>query len=390
MKTISAFIFIIIFNYASAQSLLWAKDVNADALYIAKDTAGSVYTLGNFYGVVDFDPGTGIDTLGTSGNINFNLFISKTDVIGNYVSARSVIVSSGQGYVSPSAIKIDTSGNIYVTGTYLTYLGSTIDFDPGPGTYTVTSFSNQQVCFVLKLDAGGNFLWVKSLEGSGARSNGDAIATDALGNVVVAGHYLGTVDFDPGIPTYTLNASSPTYHSFILELDASGNFVWVKEIYGTDDVLINAMTLDGFGNMYFAGQYQATIDFDPGASTYTLTSAGADDIFTLKLDGSGNLVWVKSQGGTGSNIATAIAVDALGNSHLTGTSGGVTDFDPGAGTYTLAPIGTVDIFTSKLDALGNFVWAKTVGNSSTWMDGGKSIDVDKWGNVYTVGTLMVP
>ena len=386
-KTLLLFLFTLL-NTAQAQNFLWAKNIGSYLYAAATNTSGDIYTTGNFSGVVDFDPGVGTYTVGISGSSNHDLYISKSNASGNFLFAVGVVVTIGQGYVIPSAIKTDMSGNVYVTGKYLTAVGAFIDFDPGPGSYTVSSA--QITGFILKLDGSGNFIWMKSIEGTSGNSLGNSIAIDASGDIFISGHFVGTTDFDPGIPTYTLSAPGGFYQSYLLKLNASGNFVWVKSISGTSDVLVTSIALDASANIYCTGHYFGTGDFDPGLTTYTLASAGSDDIFMLKLDATGNFIWAKSMGGIGSNYANCLAVDALGNSHLTGASAGTADFDPGVGIYNLTSAGPTDIFVLRLDALGNLGWVKTIGTSSAsqWLkNAGLSIDLDNWGNVYTVGAF---
>ncbi|MBO0931575.1 hypothetical protein [Fibrella aquatilis] len=139
-----------------------------------------------------------------------------------------------------------------------------------------------------------------------------------------------------------------------IALDGSGNFVWAKRIGGTDSDIGFSIALNGSGNVYTTGHFAGTVDFDPGVGVANLTSTavGSFDIFVSKLDGSGNFVWAKAMGGTGSDIGNAIAVDGSGNVHTTGPFTGTVDFDPGAGTSNLVSAGSRDIFVSKLDALG--------------------------------------
>ena len=70
----------------------------------------------------------------------------------------------------------------------------------------------------------------------------------------------------------------------------------------------------------------------------------------------GDLLWAARLGGTGSDNGSAIAVDAAGNVYTAGSFSGTADFDPGAGTQNLVSIGSFDVFVSKLDASGNFLW----------------------------------
>ena len=93
--------------------------------------------------------------------------------------------------------------------------------------------------------------------------------------------------------------------------------------------------------------------------------------------------WAKSFGVTSNEDGRSITVDASGNVYTTGEFSGTADFDPGAGASNLISAGRSDIFVQKLDASGNFLWAKSFGGINS--DRGISITVDASGTVYTTG-----
>src|SRR4051812_18251665 len=77
-----------------------------------------------------------------------------------------------------------------------------------------------------------------------------------------------------------------------------------------------------------------------------------------------NFAWAAPLGGSGYDLGRAIAVDASGNVYTTGNFAGTADFDPGIANYDLISAGLSDIFVSKVDASGNFVWATRIGSTS--------------------------
>src|SRR5262245_1065477 len=92
-------------------------------------------------------------------------------------------------------------------------------------------------------------------------------------------------------------------------------------------------------------------------------------------------LWAKSLGGTDDDRATSLVVDAAGNVYATGWFLGTVDFDPGEGAFNLTSVaGSSDIFVLKLDASGNFVWAKAMGGATN--DAGYSLTIDAVGNVF--------
>ena len=334
------------------------------------DGSGNLYTTGYFQGTVDFDPGAGTSSLTSAGGND--VFVSKLDSAGNFVWA--VRFGSSGGEIA-YGIAVDGSGNVYTTG----YFSGTVDFDPGAGTSNLTTGGGNDV-FISKLTSSGNFVWAKSF-GQLTNDIGFAIAVDGSGNVYSTGYFQYTVDFDPGVGTNNLT-SAGAIDIYVSKLDASGSFLWAKSFGGTGNEVAYEIAFDGSGNVYSTGYFQNTVDFDPGPGTSNLT-ASSTDAFVSKLDASGSFVWAKSFGGIGGDYGKAIALDGSGNVYVTGSFQVTVDFDPGVGTSNLASAGSDDVFVSKLDASGSFVWAKRFGSTSA--DISQSIAVDGSGNVHTTG-----
>ena len=357
-------------------NFVWAKAMggpNYDYSYsIAIDGSGNVYTTGYFYGTSDFDPGAGVFNLNSG--FDSDIFISKLDASGNFVWAKAM---GGADSDKGSSIAIDGSGNVYTTGCFF----GTADFDPGAGVFNLTEAGYGDI-FISKLDASGNFVWAKAMGDTMSPDIGYSIALDGSGNVYTTGYFAGTVDFDPGAGVFNLTSAGDR-DIFISKLDASGNFVWAKAMGGANSEYSYSIALDGSGNVYTTGYFFGTADFDPGAGVANLTYAGNDDIFISKLDASGNFVWAKAMGGSATDLGYSIAIDGSGNVYTTGYFEGTSDFDPGAGVFNLTSAGYYDIFVSKLDASGNFVWANAMGGADS--DYGSSIALDGSGNVYTTG-----
>ena len=234
----------------------------------------------------------------------------------------------------------------------------------------------------LNFAQGPAFLWVKAIQGSGY-SVGVSITTDALGNVYTLGYFGGNVDFDPGPNTFTLASLTFNNDIFISKLNANGDFVWAKSFGSILNDYGNSIAVDASGNVYCTGLFNGTGDFDPGPGSYSLSSNGAQDAFVLKLDASGNFVWSKSFGGINNEDGSGITLDASDNIYITGFFESIVDFDPGAGTFSINSSGSSDVFVSKLDNSGNFIWAKNFGGIGA--DYANAICLDALNNVYTTG-----
>jgi hypothetical protein len=276
------------------------------------------------------------------------------------------------------AIAVDGNGNVFTAG----YFETTSDFDPGSGVFNLTSAGGPDV-FISKLNSSGHFVWAKAFSGT-LSEVARGIATDSAGNVYLTGYFQGTVDFDPGPATYNLTAVGGS-DIFIAKLDGSGNFLWAKVMSGPGFEESNCIKVDASGNIYTAGFFYDTVDFDPGSGTFNITAYNSYNAFISKLDNSGNFVWAKKMGGPNEAENNSIAIDVLGNIYYTGEFRGTADFCPGPGIFTLVSAGKNDVFIAKLDSSGNFLWAKQMGN---WLeDVGYSIDIDNSGNAYVTGSL---
>jgi hypothetical protein len=294
-------------SYINAQYVAWAKQVNStgftcEGRATAVDASGNVYTTGYFDLTGDFDTGPGVFNLTSAGG--HDIFVLKLDASGNFVWAKSV---GGPGQDIGESIALDATGNVYITGIF----ADTADFDPGPGVYNLMAPRTTNV-FVEKLDSSGNFVWARQIGDSSSYNWAYGTAADSVGNVYLTGFFDHTVDFDPGSGIFNLTSKGSS-DIFVLKLDASGNFVWAKQIGDTLSDQSFAIAVDRLGNVYTTGLFQGTVDFDPGVDSFYLTTSTTNTIFISKLDPSGNFVWAKQAQGTGADWGNSITVDTSCN-----------------------------------------------------------------------------
>jgi hypothetical protein len=305
---------------------------------ISFDATGNILSTGYFYGNADFDPSASNFTLSTTGGPGYSdIYILKLDGSGNFIWAKNIGSSTGnsQGH----SIFIDASSNVYTTGEFR----GTTDFDPSTSISNLISSGGSDI-FISKLDANGNFAWAKKMGGIG-QDYGNSIILDASNNIYIKGYFTGTSDFDPSISTYSINAVGGD-QTFISKLDATGSFVWAKNIGGVQGISgYKSIALDASANIYTVGSYTGTADFDPNAGTYTLTSTGSSNIFISKLTNAGNFVWAKSISSIGSNPQSAsIVSDAFYNVYISGYFGGTLSFGANTIPNLISPSGTNVLF----------------------------------------------
>jgi hypothetical protein len=223
-----------------------------------------------------------------------------------------------------------------------------------------------------------------SLNVSAFIAGGASTATDGSGNVYVTG-YIGDPSVIFGTITLTNNGG---YDMYIVKYDASGNVLWAKSAGGSNNDCGYGIATDGSRNVYVLGDFTSpTIKF--GTITLTNAASGKTDLFIVKYDPSGNVLWAK-RAGTIHNSGMAlshpghqIVIDGSGNVYVTGF------FDTPSvmfGSTKLTNAGTTgsDMYIVRYNANdGSVVWAKSAGGSGN--DVGQGIAADGSGNVYVTG-----
>ncbi|HEX2607954.1 MAG TPA: hypothetical protein VHK91_11265, partial [Flavisolibacter sp.] len=411
---------------------------------IETDANGHIHLLGNFQSVMDFDPGSGITSRATAGASD--IFLAEYDAAGTFQSVStfggigtdlgtSMRISSSTIYLTGSfeytvdfdggplsvkrtslgysdlylaacdlsgnllwvhtaggsvidrgtSLTIDPDNNIYLTGSYT----GTVDFDPSPGTYNLTASNNSLHAYLSKYDAGGHFIYARSINGSGTETTA-GIAADLANHLFLCGSFTKTADFDPGPASQPLTAGSGATgtNGFFGAYSFDGEWISSGLQGGYDVVGLNCEVLDvvtdAQGNSYQVGVFNGTVDFDPGPETVSLKSNGSYDVFLSKYDASGKLVFVKSFGSSSDDRGYAIGLDKNGHIIIAGYFYGQADFDPGPGIQLLqSNNGTIAGFFSQFDTDGNFIYARVLLNSDVL-----DLAIDPGNNIILSGEFL--
>jgi hypothetical protein len=312
---------------------------------------------------------TGVSWAATTqfGSINLtvngrNTFVAKLDRDGNWLWVKASTSNYDDGRSSGFGIVTDASGNVIVTGR----TGGTVNF----GSTTITVIGNWDNGYVAKLDADGNWLWAKGFGGT-AQDGGNDVAVDDSGNIFLTGSFTTSASFGN---IWVTEGESSNVNMFVAELTGSGSWSWVEGIGGAGIDQGQSVAVDASGNIFALGTYTGTVGF---GGTH-LTSVGSEDIAVLKLSNSGKWLWAKSAGGSNSDQAGAIALDAKGNALLTGTFTGSINF----GSTNLISSGNTDnLAVAKISSDGTWSWARNASGS------GSGLAVDASGNAVVTGTF---
>jgi hypothetical protein len=220
----------------------------------------------------------------------------------------------------------------------------------------------------------GTLLWAKRF-GDSNDQRGAAITVDAAGDVLIAGSFAGSVDFGGG-PLMSTGGST----AFVAKLDgSSGSFLWAKG-YGTGAAL--GVAVAPSGDVLVTGDFSGSADFGDGQP---IASTGKKDAFIVALSAGGGYKWSKHFGSPGTSAgATGVAVDAAGHVVVTGSFAGSVDFGSGQPVTSTGP---QDVFLTKLDASGGYVWSEHFGASNDQGPLANAVAVDTSGDVLLTGSF---
>jgi hypothetical protein len=363
-------------QFANPVGVVGTGSVDVESNAVTNDTTGNVFVTGSLEGTADFDPGTTLTNLSSTGGRD--VFLAKYARTGALVWAKDLRGADSTSVGQGAAIAVDSTGNVIISGTFT----GTINFDPNSGN---TSFSapGRNDVFVAKYDPNGNLIWAKDIVGTaGTIDEGYAVAVDGSGNVVAAGSFQSTATF--GAINLTAGGS---FDSFVTKLSPTGTFLWAKATTGSGSTVAQTagVTFDGSGNVVSTGFFAGTVNFNPGGAPLNLPYAGSRDIFVQKLDPSGNMLWAEAIGSSDVDQGNSVAADSSGNVYVTGMFSGPADFNPGTGNTTLTPGGFEDAFVLKLDGAGQFAWAKDLSESGFNAGQGTGVAVDGSGHVFVAG-----
>lgn len=350
-----------------------SNDVAQD---IAVDSAGNTYTTG--YTLSALFP-TSPGTFDTTQNANDDIFVTKMNPAGTEVIFSTFI--GGSGTDQARGILTDASNNIYLAG----YTTST-NYPTTAGAYDITQNGSADVVLT-KLNPTGTSLVFSTYLGGSTFEEAYDLARDTTGNIYVTGRTNGgTFPTTAGAVDTSFNGVADV---FVAKFDQTGaTLVYSTYLGGDANDYGVAIAVDSGGNAYVTGfTADGTVtDFPTTAGAFQTTfQGGTNDIFVSKLNSSGSaLSYSTFIGGTDSDSANDIAIDATGNAYIVGNVLNGGGFPTTVGAYDTTQNGAIDIAVCKLNPTGSaLVFSTYLGGSGS--DVSSSIAIDQTGSVYVAG-----
>ncbi len=343
-------------KYDASGNFVWVftyGSVNLDdAFNIDVDAQGNVYWTGVINGTV---------------NVGSDIYTTQVeDVIFGKINSSGVVqwtkIVGGTGIDEGSALIIDNSGNLILTG----YFQNTVDFDPNAGISNLASSGGYDTFFG-KYDTNGNLIWIKKIGGAGADIGAPGgIAIDYLNNIYIAGNAGTNCDYDPnaGVVTHTMNGTTDW---FVAKYDNNGNHLLSFTVGGAGQDQAHRLTIDNQQNIYVTGWFRTSANFNPNGTALTLTgncTGGGHDGYIAKYNSIGICLWAKQFGGVvdgADQLTLGTSVKLLNTStlvfsgrfHGTNAFGGITN------TININSNGASDMFICSLTTDGNYTATTT-------------------------------
>lgn len=445
-------------------SLQWAKQIKGfwgsvpntlrDSIVlkvtaVSVDAEGNVYVTGSFNGLVDFNPSETETKFLTNpiphyrDDVNLmyesDIFILKLGSDGSFKWVRQL---GGQDLDVDINSLANTAGGIladknhvYITGAIK---GNGATFKTENNAYPIGDLGDEPLgsggitgMFILKITDQGEFVWSKTIKRADPRGYlfmKPTIAVDFEGNVLVGGSAvnLGTydsLDFDPGPGEVW---QSPIFYgdgqvcvfSFVLKLNAKGEYIWVAINKGSSHNSVKAIETDSEGNVYYMGNFSYTdpdgnnnngasnnfdANPDPIETEYltrdnSLYHDGSQNVYIIKLDKNRNFIFAKNFGGNSRIYGSDFKINSKNEIYILGNTNvpklpHYIDFDPDTTKQYLSEIlineveNSDRLFLLKLDDVGEFKWVRQFGGGCG-NEGNVQFDLNKSEcNVYVGGTM---
>ena len=344
--------FVVLIN-ASDGSVVWVKGAGGDGVDqgtgVDFGSSNEVYVGGHFKGTADFSWGAGSADDRTSTGWE-DAFLAKFAVDG------SLEWSHTWGGTSNDVVHaLATDGTDIYVGGYLANIAG--DYDPGAGETLIGGTSGGQGgqdSWISKFNPSGELQWAKNFGANGHDKLRALAARD--GFVYGTGWQNGSGgDWDTGGGTTTLAGTN--HDTYTIKLNSSGVTQWVFAVGGSGTSSIpsvEAVAVDGSGNVFSLGYFRGTADLDSGSGTdnHSSTVAGKDTAFLVKHNSSGVHQWAKSFP-TGNHARPyGLALDGSGNIYQSGYFQSWMDFDPSSGVAQLLSAGSSEGYVAKYTSAG--------------------------------------
>ena len=343
------------------------------ATSIGKDASNNIYSAGHFNGLATFSSTDGSSKQLTSAGSD-DSYIAKYDPNGKNIW---VVKFGGAGNEMINNMTVDDKGNILVIGQY----ASTINF----GNVTLSSIGGEDM-FLIKYDANGNFIWGKSMGGSGFE-RGHQVTTDKDNNIFITAIYDYSIDLDSSSGLSVLTNNTSYFKGLFAKYDANGNLVWYHSLgsgASGDGSSATPITIDkSTGDVLIAGDFVSQFDFSFTNQSGAVINPQGRASYLARYSNDGTYKWVKNFPGTSScqSICVNDQSDIILLSRYSGTF-----YPGGAGGAPLTAKGDTDGILHFYNSTGIFKSKKVIGGAGATVTVNRAY-LDENQNIVIAGIL---
>ena len=356
-----------IIKYNSDGEVLWAKSIGDNTkqqpINIVSNSLNEVYVTGYY-------------------NNKKYCYIIKYDENGN-VLWRNDITGGGTNLILN--LVLDNVGQLYITGNF----SSNPMTITGENNTSTTLNTYGKICtFIIKYNSDGEVLWAKSINGNDDNHPIDLVI-NKLNQVYLTGYSSGDIT----IGSTTIHIVGGTIDTYLVKFDENGNILWINTINGIKDTALspynsNNLTIDNSNNLYIYGYFDQNITINgQDGSTLLNNITTTFDSYLLKYNDSGNILWVNTIAGVGSDILDKLVIDNSNNIYATGhfnsspTSTPLIISGQDGSTASLNFYGgDADTYIVKYNENGNLLWANSIGGNND--EKPTDLVIDSLNNIY--------
>ncbi len=315
---------------------------------IGTDINNNIYVAGEFVNQMDADPSTTATYMLNAAGAGRDMYVAKYSPAGSFQWAFSIGSSLSTDYLRKMIC--DNDGNTYITGT----ISDSVDFDPSTVVHRLYATTSGAM-FLAKYDAAGNYVWAFSIDEASGNEEGQSLAFDGNGNIILGMIYHNTIDADPS--TYTaLYTAQGNGDALIARYNMiTGTYVSAFSIGGgTGGPSISSVIVacNPMHQLAVSGRFWGNLDFDPGLATHSINNTSYDDIFVAAYSLTGVYKWCFNIGNnTGTAQPYKMFMDNAGKIYLTGEAAGSSDIDPGTSSVAATT------FIAVYDSTGNYKYS---------------------------------
>ncbi|MBG87392.1 MAG: hypothetical protein CMO80_10885 [Verrucomicrobiales bacterium] len=328
---------------------------------VAVDTNGNPVIVGSFSGTI-----SGAINLTNHNPSSFtDIYVAKFDTNGTTLWARheGAVFANDLG----RSVSVTAAGDVYICGSsFQTTFGTTV-------------ITNTGRILLVKYGSDGTRIWARKLGDNPGHANdvAHAVATDNLGNVVIAGVFQST---SIGLANVITNQGG--IDGFVAKYNTSGTLMWNQSLGGPGNEAALNLALDASGNIFVGGEFNSILS--AGALQLTRSANSVQDGFVARLDANGNAVWLQAIGGGSVASVRGVTIGPAGNVFLTGYFAG----DATIGVATFSSIkNTLDLFVLELQPDGQVRNFQQAGGESSGGDIGNAIALSAVGDQTVAGSF---